>query len=211
MSDFELILFKSICGVSWTIVYVLAIIRGYADKTYAIPMPAIIANLAWELFHSTTLHIDTLVGLTVIIWLLLDALIFIQAVWYGRREFHAMSRITFGLLISGGIVVCAMGIYWSRIKGYGYILSAFPQNLVMSALFIRMLYVRNDVRGQSMYLALFKALGTAAAMAQAAVPIRDLSWSYAITFLGILFFDSLYILLLHRKFWRLGIGPWRRA
>ena len=39
-------------GVLWTMVYLLIIKRGFADKTYGMPLPALCANLSWEFIFS---------------------------------------------------------------------------------------------------------------------------------------------------------------
>lgn len=198
-------------GISWMVVYGFAIVRGFADKTYAIPLPAILANLAWEFLYGTVFRNQSPAGPYIpIIWLALDIVIFFQALRYWQREFPSLDKTVFTLLIMAGLATCMGILYSSEIENLEYFRSAFPQNLMMSVLFLQMLFVRDDARGQSLYIALFKFLGTASVIVLEAYPISEMPKLDASICVGILLFDTLYFVLLYKKLSRLGIKPWHR-
>ena len=49
--ELELVL-KLGSGVSWTLVYILIINRGFQDRTFGMPLTALCANLSWEFIFS---------------------------------------------------------------------------------------------------------------------------------------------------------------
>ena len=63
----------------------------------------------------------------------------------------------YALVATGFVIIYLM--HYEFEDYWGAIYSAFAQNLVMSILFIAMLVRRDNVEGQSMYIALFKWLG----------------------------------------------------
>lgn len=200
-----------ICFFSWLGAYLLALCRGYIDKTYAIPLPAIMANVVWELIYGTVFRNQSPCGPYLpVLWLAVDVIILAQALWYWRREFSATSKLAFSFIFASGMITCFGILYYAQVEGVHYIASAFPQDLMMAILFIQMLIVRNDVRGQSMYIGLLQMLGNASIIWVAADPITELSKLNAVTFIAILFFNFLYLVLLHRKLCRFGFSPWRR-
>ena len=77
-------------GLSWTIVYLLIIVRSFRDKTYGMPYWALAFNFSWELIFSYVLVTkDPDLQLQLIInrvWLVFDLAIFIAYFKYGRRE-----------------------------------------------------------------------------------------------------------------------------
>src|SRR5659263_565954 len=79
--------------------------------------------------------------------------------------------------------------------------AAFGQNLVMSILFIVMLFNRNDLRGQSMFIALFKMLGTAISSLAFYLyqPISQGSFILPFLFVSIFIYDLIYVILIHQK------------
>jgi len=81
---------------------------------------------------------------------------------------------------------------------------------MMSVLFIAMLVRRNNVEGQSMYIALFKWLGTLAPT----IPVLRVAQtgSHLVLALGIVCFvyDVIYIGMLYLKFRELKVNPFTR-
>ncbi len=80
---------------------------------------------------------------------------------------------------------------------------------MMSVLFVSMLIRRNSVSGQSMYIAIFKMLGTLLA---SILFFMVFSTLVLLTFLylAILTFDIIYVVMLYGKHKQLGIHPWKR-
>jgi uncharacterized membrane protein len=79
-----------ISGVSWTIVYLAAIYRGFKDRTYAMPFFALALNLSWEFLFSFLFgggwSLQKVINVT---WFFFDVVILYTYFRYGRKEFPA--------------------------------------------------------------------------------------------------------------------------
>jgi hypothetical protein len=102
------------------------------------------------------------------------------------------------ILTSSSLVVLFSTYFLKDSIGF-YI--AFIQNLLMSILFILMLNSREDLRGQSIYIGLFKMIGTAFASSAFYLydPIDKGSILTAILYITIFFFDIIYVIKLYKK------------
>lgn len=204
-----------ISGISWTLVYLELIRRGFKDKRCGMPLFALAFNLSWEflfgfVFHtSEQLSLQTIIN---IIWCGFDVVIVYLYFRYGRGDFarSAPARwfLPWSLL---AFVVGFATIYFSVVEfgvGYGAIYTAFAQNLMMSVLFIRMLVSREGVEGQAPSIALLKWIGTAAPTIQ----LYALTGSGLVLVLGAgcFVYDAIYTVMLYRKFVALGLHPWTR-
>ena len=198
--------------VSWAVVYLLAIRRGFLDRTYPIPFAAVIANVSWEVLYAIVLPEKAPVGTWVpVLWLAFDVPILLLTLYYSGRELPAISRGTFAIVFILGLATSLSILYFAETENR-YIASAYPQNLMMSILFIGLVCTRENARGQSMYIGLFKLVGTAAPGLSSLRPegYHGLSGLYTATVAAIFAFDLLYLVLLYRKLRGLGIRPWRR-
>ena len=168
------------------------------------------------------------------IWMLFDFLILYTVLKYGRHYFtHPFVKKNFTWIVLGGIAAAFLVIYatiqefWIRnlwqvvvdgqipdflplkIQGGSYY-TGFGLNLIMSILFVVMFYRRGGLEGQSLYIAANKWLGSLAAygfMLADGIQTPVVNVLYALVFL----FDVVYMLLVYRRSWQLGINPWRRA
>ena len=199
-------------GLFWTITYLLIIRRSYLDKTYGMPMVAICANISWEFIFSFVhphplpqLYIDYL-------WLLFDFGILVQYLRYGKTEFpEKLPRVLFWPTFLFTLVFSALTILLisQEFNEYIGIYAAFCQNLVMSVLFIHLFLKREDVAGQSLYIALSKIIGT---LFPSVLFYLYFPHSYLLMLLyaGIFIFDVTYFILLYFKLQNLTPHPWRR-
>ncbi|RDY27882.1 hypothetical protein CHL78_007715 [Romboutsia weinsteinii] len=173
--SFEILL-ELICGLCWTITYILIIIKSLKDKTYGIPYVAFCLNLAWE-FTFLILHKPTaypIAKYVFIPWLVLDLFVLYIFFKYGYKEFHRKYNInrTLYILFTLFSIICSVIIMYlfaidfsplyknDVIQAGGFIANC--QNLIMSVLFVYMLLDRKNLRGQSIYIAIFKWVGTLA-------------------------------------------------
>ena len=166
-----------ISGVCWTIVYVDGIRLGFKDKSYAIPFYALALNFAWELLY--TYHGFRINGVDVqnifnAVWLTFDVGILYTYFKFGKKYFYPppagargtdkRSSAFIGWSVLG--IITAVAIEYSFIREFGVAkgaaYSAFPQNLLMSVLFIAMLARGGNREGQSLTIAVSKWLGTLA-------------------------------------------------
>jgi hypothetical protein len=240
------LLYNILIGIAcifWFIAYVLIIYRGIKDKACGMPMLVLCLNIVWEFIlgfmgepfvpagsvlelsrHPLSMRIVD------VIWFLFDCGVFYILVKYGKEEyekFHPgapkgifVPMILFYLLIS--FLFIAVCVYeWHDYNG---IYSAYVDNVLISALYIRMLWRRGNADGQSMWIGLFKFLGTFFTFLMGGFVIRG---EYSITkriffelefmpliklcFVLICTFEIAYMVFLYRTMkYKLHLNPWTR-
>lgn len=224
------LLVAGLSSLSWTIAYALILLRGARDRTCGMPVPALAANLSWELiFLGVTLSHGAFDArlLLLLPWTLLDLGIVAQCLRYGRRDCHPSLQRHFsaGLLAIIAFTFALLLAFVREMRDAIGWITAFGQNLMMSVLFVTMLLGRDGVRGQSIYIGLAKLLGTLFAFLLAlfwSPPTLHEHWAQllpseytpispliAVLYTGTFAFDALYVALLHRKSRSLGLDPWR--
>ena len=166
-----------ISGVCWTIVYIDGIRIGFRDKSYAIPFYALALNFAWELLY-TYFGFRTN-GVTVqncfnAVWFAFDVGILYTYFKFGQKYFLSFRNQPPGnaggsdVFIAWSVLglITAFGVQYAFRREFGVskaaAYSAFPQNLIMSILFVGMLVKRGSREGQSLTIAVNKWLGTLA-------------------------------------------------
>jgi hypothetical protein len=184
-------------GVFWTLTYILIIRRGFLDKTYGMPLVALCANLSWEFIFSF-FHPHAPIQRSVnIVWFSFDLVILFQLLRYGPREFADLPKevfyAAFGLALATSFCMVLFISYEFNDLSGAY--AAFGQNLLMSVLFITMLYRRRSLRGQSIWIAVCKLLGTALASLAFYLYADTFQRSILLPFLfgAILVYDLFYI------------------
>lgn len=201
-----------ISGISWSIVYIDLIRRGFKDQTYGMPLFALAFNIAWEFIFAfvTGFHVSVQ-KIVNVVWFLLDAIIVYTYFKFGRKDFpkaHEKYFIPWSIaaFLVGFVVIYAMVMELGEDWAARY--SAFGQNLLMSVLFILMLTRRNNVDGQSMTIAIFKWLGTLAPTIQ----FYGQTGSAMILVFGIgcFVYDLIYIWMLRNRFIELKLNPFTR-
>ncbi|KAA5547999.1 hypothetical protein F0145_07565 [Adhaeribacter rhizoryzae] len=198
-------------GIFWTITYLLILRRGAKDKMYGMPLAALCANLAWEFIFAFVFPHPYPQRIINYIWLTFDLGIMAQYLSYGLREFPEnlpkpffYVKFLIGLLFSA-LLITYISIEFEEFIGY---YAAFGQNLLMSVLFISMLFRRNSLGGQSAYIALFKMLGTILASIIFYLYFPK-SYLLLLLFLAIFIYDLIYLFLLTFRLKKEGIRPWQ--
>ncbi|HXT64568.1 MAG TPA: hypothetical protein VN696_16125 [Pyrinomonadaceae bacterium] len=222
------IILTIVSGVCWTIVYIDGIRIGFRHKSYAIPFYALALNFAWEslyTFFGFRTNGVTVQNVFNAVWLAFDVGILYTYFKFGRKYFpwsdssHLSSinrpgesgvqpphskRAFIAWSVLG--IITAFGVQYAFRREFGVAkgaaYSAFPQNLIMSILFIGMLVTRGNREGQSLTIAVNKWLGTLAptilygAIGEGGFP----RGSFLILIVGLLcsVFDLIYIVLLAR-------------
>ncbi|MCK4489819.1 MAG: hypothetical protein KAU23_06135 [Anaerolineales bacterium] len=204
------------CGICWTITYLLIIKRGFQDQTYGMPIAALGANISWEFIfafvHPQSIHPQLIPQIYITItWFLLDVIILYQVFLFGKKtindsypEVLFYPAILLAILVSF-VLILAISIEFDDWNGR---YAAFGQNLMMSILFVVMFFKRKDLSGQSVYIALFKMMGTVIASILI-FSLKPESVLLNTLYFGILFFDILYTILLFNKSTEMGINPWK--
>ncbi len=236
LNDWLSILLCLVGGCCWLIAYTLIIYKGFKDKTAGMPLMVLGMNLAWEFNFAFVfdIHIPAQ-RLINSLWFFFDCVIVYLKFKYGRDEYHytlpGMSDklfypYLFVVFIWGWACVFAARYDWNDAMG-AY--SAYIQNIFISATFVTMLYRKGNTKGQSMYIAIFKCLGTlipdlAGAVCMVAYvdrmtgcgSISALMYALEPSFrplakiliFGCLFFDIMYIVCLYQRFKKEGRNPW---
>jgi hypothetical protein len=192
-------------GVVWAVAYFLIIQRGFLDRAYGMPLVALCANVSWEFIFSVVPYPpnNPYYRAVHLVWLFLDLIILFQLLKYGPREFVRLSKGTFYAMFGLAFVTsfCTILFVTREFQDSDGYYSAFGQNLLMSVLFITMLYSRRSLRGQSLSIALSKMLGTALYSLALYLDPPDLgpgdSISLLLLFLSvaILLFDLIYVVM----------------
>jgi len=203
---------KIIGGIFWTLTYILIIRRGLQDKTYGMPFAALSANIAWEFIFSFVHPAPSPQIYINIVWFLFDLLIVVEFLWYGRPIFDGtpLSRFFYSVFALGVITsfFAILALSAQLNDGDGK-LAAFSQNFMMSILFITMLIQRNSLQGQSLYIAVFKMLGTLLFSILYGLLYPDAVFLLFL-YVSIAVFDLLYIVLVCAKAREMGMNPLRR-
>jgi hypothetical protein len=184
-------------GVLWTLTYLLIIRQGFLDRTYGMPLAALCANLSWEFIFAFVYPHDLPQRAVNMVWFSFDLVILGQVLLYGPREFGNLSRRLFyaGFALALGTAFGAVLATTLEFDDFDGAYSAFGQNLMMSILFVTMLYSRGSLRGQSISIAALKMGGTALASFAFYFFDSDYAGSVLLPFLyvAILVFDGIYL------------------
>ena len=192
-------------GIFWILTYIFIISKGYKDKTYGMPLFALCANISWEFIFSFVLPHSPPQLYVDYLWFGLDVVIIFQFFKYHKKEFLNIQSLklyavfivalasAFSIILTGGIALGdTSGVY-----------AAFGQNLLMSVLFVLMFFKRERVlRGQSIFIAVFKMLGTALTSIHFYLfePVSQSSIVLPVLFISIFIFDLLYTLLVLNQY-----------
>ncbi len=201
-------------GLFWTLTYILIIRNGFKDKTYSMPLFVLCTNISWEFIFSVIQPNPVPQIYINYSWLLLDVFILVQFLKFGKHEFPTLSNKQFYTvfllaLATGFGLTLAITYEFNDLEGT---YAAFGSNLVMSILFIEMLFRRGDLRGQSIYIALFKMLGTGFISLYYYLykPIAQDSVLLPFLFISIFVYDFVYVGMIYQKYREYSIPLWRR-
>lgn len=203
-------------GVFWVATYALIIKRGFQEKTFGMPIIALCANISWEFIFAFLWQHPSPYRYTNMVWFAFDAVILIQTLKFWKTEFPDISGKVFYptfvvSLITGFCLVLLTSLEFGDWRG-AY--TAFGQNLMMSIVYITMLHRRDSPRGQSIYIAAFKMVGTLLASlafgAYSPAEMFEMSPLFPFLYASTLVFDVAYIVMVYRKCREQGINPWKR-
>lgn len=201
-------------GIFWTVTYLLIIRRSIQDKSVGMPLVAVCLNISWEFIFSfifpsrrPQLYINY-------IWFFLDVIILVQYLRFGKLDFRQQSsRVAFHATFFSVLAVSFLNMLFI-VYDFGTSNSAtyiaFHINLIMSMLFIYMLWSRDSVAGQSMYIAIAKMIGTVCASLSVYL-LQPSSILLAFLYVSIFVFDWVYLVLLYLKMREQQIPLWKRA
>lgn len=186
--------------IGWLVAYIEAIRIGFKQKTYCIPFVALALNFTWEIAASKYYPVFNFYSLTYFLWAMFDVLIVVTYLLYGYRDFKEHTgggKIAFYVWSISVFVIAAAWQTICRLTLRDWlIVTAFNMNILMSILFIYMLWNRKSSRGQSLVLAVAKSFGTLGPMLQGMFTMDNLQmWGWGL--IGYCF-DVTYTILLYR-------------
>jgi hypothetical protein len=219
-----------LAGIFWLATYLGIIWRGFKDRSYGMPLMALGMNISWEcLFSFVYPPMPALAKYCVRAWFLLDIPIAMQCLLYSRNEFkHTLAKEYAHIVFTVTMGICfALVLGFIReFKDFRGVYSSFGTNVLMSVCFVLMLINRDDLRAQSIYIAVFKWVGTLFAFLWAyfwfpvdintpltrIIPVQTQPMSPFIKMMYVIIFsfDLLYVILVYRKSLEKGINPWSR-
>ena len=190
-------------GIFWSLTYIFIIRHGFKDKTFGMPFVALSANISWEAIFSFVqphyppqLYIDYA-------WFSLDLVIVFQFFRYCKSEFSNISAVKSRFMFLVSVLVSSVTIYFIcyKLGDWQGAYAAFGQNLIMSVLFIFMLRKRDSLRGQSLFIGLFKMFGTGISSVAFYLyqPISQQSIILPIFYVSIFACDVIYLVLIFQK------------
>ena len=192
-------------GIFWILTYIFIISKGYKEKTYGMPLLALCANISWEFIFSFLLPHSPPQLYINYLWFALDVVIVFQFFKYYKNEFHTISSLTlcifFGISVATAFsIILSGGILLGDVDG---VYAAFGQNLLMSVLFVAMFFKRgNTLRGQSIFIAIFKMLGTGLTSIHFYLfePVSQSSFVLPFLYVSIFLFDLFYTVLIVKQY-----------
>jgi hypothetical protein len=196
--EFTLIL---IMGVCWILTYLILIYRGFKDKSCGMPFAALCGNITWEYIYSFVFpHAEPQVYVNYT-WFSLNLIIVFQFILYSRSELP--KPLSTHLFIPTFILslFTAFSIHYTfafQFSDFEGVFTAFGLNMMMSLLFVLMLLQRDHLRGQSMYIAVFKFIGTLGASI-AGYSFYPSSMLLLFLYVSTFFLDLLYVCMLYYK------------
>ena len=189
--------------VGWIIASLDAFRLGLRDQTYGVPFIALALNSMWVLVGGTwyiaTEALDYF-ALTFLVWGIADILLLITYFKFGYREFYLLSGQSKPVFIGFSLLVMLCAAAWQLVFCYNSELwlidTAFTQMILMSVMFIYMLWVRKSSRGQSLLIAIAKCIGSLGPTLYGLVHMHDCFMAGIGTICFVL--DIAYIVLLCR-------------
>jgi hypothetical protein len=201
----------AVVGLCTFAIYVMMLRREIIEKVPAIPVLALCANVSWEITYAFIYPIYPQMRVTLFFWIPLNLVILFLAVRYGRRDFPSLSRTAYGWLVAGWSLF-ALSFMPLATREFDDRLGVYTTVLVvvfMEASFVVLLRQRRSTVGQTMYIAVLKAVVDVSGAVGLIVwyPHR---WLLHQMIVAEVVLDVLYIVLLHRQFRAEGAAPWRK-
>ncbi|WP_394845500.1 hypothetical protein LZC95_51770 [Pendulispora brunnea] len=199
-------------GVAWMVVYVGIIYRGLKDKTYGMPLPALVLNISWEFIFSFLAPGKFAPQVAInVVWFFLDLVILYTYFKYGRKDFPesvdpkwfvpwTLLALVAGFALQYSVVLeFPNAVVGATVEDARVVQTycAYLVNLVIAVSFIGMLVRRNGVEGQSMTIAISKWIGTAAVTVS--IYLQTGSPLLLVLGIAIFVFDAIYTVMLRKK------------
>jgi hypothetical protein len=197
----------------WAVAYILIIRQCFRQRSYGLPLAAIVMNFTWELQYSLLQpprcdngSVDVVKVSMILAWVVLDAVIVWQLFRYGRAE-QSIPEVQrhFPAVVLVSLMLAALGnLTFARFHPAAAApFSGLIINFVMSLLFVFLLFGRPNLRGISWGAALFRVAGNSVIffaniflLRQTGPGVRDFA---LFLFAGTALFDLIFLTLLYGR------------
>ncbi len=158
-------------GLSWTIVYIEIIRKGFKEKTCGMPLFPLMLNFSWEVIYSVDgllvrKSFDSIQTYVDVVWALLDVCIIFTWFEYGKRLLSTNNKkffIPYSLLALFTSFAMQYAFYLCpEAQGLSAMYSAYTSNTAMSISFLIMILRKENTQGQSLIVAIGKWIGSLA-------------------------------------------------
>jgi hypothetical protein len=160
-----MLLLVDIGTLLWMVAYILAIVQGFRQKTYGIPMIAISLNFTWEVLAAFSWQEPVVIWrIGDILWMMIDGVIVYQLFRFGRARQtvpevqNGYYPILIALFLIAIVGQYTFTMYFRDNLGFE---DAYVISIVMGGLFINLFFSRRDAGNLAYGVAWTKMLGTA--------------------------------------------------
>lgn len=185
--------------------YILIVRQSFKDKTFGMPLIMACANLSGDFICSFVYPPSPLEKYVNMFWLLFDITFVFQYLKYGQKEFPQKlpkqlfyPHFAFVLLFSYFTTLCVIDSFFQEDYSNAFRFIGLAANFIMSILFCSMVLRRNNLEGQSIYIASFKLLASIF-VALAFCLFSPMSSILYLCVVGFCVFDVIYFVLVYRE------------
>jgi hypothetical protein len=186
--------------VLWLATYAVAIALGQQAGACIFPVGATLLNLGWEANFAFSRVVDSRLQRAIYIgWLMLDSVLFVQALRYGAAEHSSeLVREHWAWLVGAGLGLSILG-HHALFRAFGQAYAqAYATNLIMSAWFVVRIASPEGAELASLPVGWLKLFGTLLISAANGVSwwtLRRVPMVPLLAMLAILALDVTYIIM----------------
>ncbi|KIJ26394.1 hypothetical protein M422DRAFT_192285 [Sphaerobolus stellatus SS14] len=156
------------CGVFWTAAYLLYVKQAREDRSYGMPLLALILNVSWEFVYTFVYRRNGVGRFFHFPWVFIDGILVVETIKYGPDIWRSSPAVAenFGaiVLLSVIIGITAQWTFASQFSRYNASFwSAYACQNVLSWGSLWMLLARGNITGHSMSIWWCRFLGSLAA------------------------------------------------
>ncbi|KAK7180692.1 hypothetical protein DPSP01_012998 [Paraphaeosphaeria sporulosa] len=164
-------LFTAISGILWSVSYILMTLKGYKDRSYAMPIYCLCLNITWEFVFGFIYGPGLVNQIVFAQYMVVDVFLFHSILKFGPNEWRAHPLVARNLswIIGVGCAVC-LGLHLVLAKTFVPVIgrqviffTAWPMQHMISLGCVAQVLSRGHDAGQSMAIWWTRFLGTVTA------------------------------------------------